>query len=108
MVEYMAYQNRQSRIRGRVNEDKWSQADAEEEWPGHVELVQEMCRNLMMLMDENEKPAPMDCMFEAARGKSSRQPYNGGPLANVSYPESHRDWIPFCMVKQGAIRVNSK
>ncbi|KFZ23682.1 hypothetical protein V502_01840 [Pseudogymnoascus sp. VKM F-4520 (FW-2644)] len=64
MVIQMAYQTRQDTIAERVGQG-WSQERAEEECPGHVELVQGMCRKFMMLMDENGKPTPMDCMFEA-------------------------------------------
>lgn len=64
MVIQMAYQTRQDTIAERVGQG-WSQERAEEECPGHVELVQGMCRKFMMLMDENGKPTPMDWMFEA-------------------------------------------
>ena len=64
MVVQMAYQARQAAITRRVRQG-WSQEEAEEEGPGHVELVQGMCRKFMMLMDENGKPTPMDWMFEA-------------------------------------------
>jgi superfamily II DNA helicase RecQ len=64
MVVQMAYQARQAAITRRVGQG-WSQEEAEGESPGHVELVQGMCRKFMMLMDENGKPTPMDWMFEA-------------------------------------------
>ena len=65
MVIQMAYQARQARIRRRVEDENWDQKAAEDEKPGHVGLVQGMCRRFMMLMDENGTPTPMDWMFEA-------------------------------------------
>jgi hypothetical protein len=55
MVIQMAYRARQDTIAQKVGQG-WSQEQAEEEGPGHVGLVQGMCRKFMMLMDENGKP----------------------------------------------------
>ena len=63
IVVQMAYRARKARIARRVRQG-WSQEQAEEECPAHVELVQGMCRKFMMLMDENGKPTPIDWMFE--------------------------------------------
>jgi hypothetical protein len=63
MVVRMAYQSQQASITWRVGQGR-SEEQATEECPAHVDLVQAMCRKLMVLMDENGKPTPMDWMFE--------------------------------------------
>ncbi|CAD0049683.1 unnamed protein product [Aureobasidium pullulans] len=63
MVVYMAYDNRNARVKRLMRAELMSEAKARQVAPSIFDQVQEMSNKFMMLADKDHKPTPMDWML---------------------------------------------